>query len=447
MKPRLLLMLALVMGAGLVAPDASAQPTVIASIPVGGGHASVAVNPATNRIYVTNPPSAVSVIDGATNLVAGTVAVGDYPVGVAVNPATNRIYVTNLNGRTVSVIDGASNAIAATIPVGAGPMGVAVNPGTDRIYVTHGLGVSVIDGGTNTVVATVPLGFSLGVAVNPATNLIYVASSELVSHMDGMPWSESIKRVSVIDGATNSVVATVPVDWSVGVAVNPATNLIYVANADGVSVIDGGTNRVVDTVLMGENTSPAVVAVNPLSNRMYVTVLSGVSVIDGATNSVVYTLELCAENTPGPRSVAVNPITSFIYATPCADGRLFVVIDDSPGAAPPPAASPTPVPAPTPTACPPAPAPPPADGTEWVALQCGTCNPNATTYPDNTPIATIAGAVTPPETVESLWGFEGDTWRGWSPRFPAISDLTQVDRLDVVFICVGGSATFTRPTI
>jgi hypothetical protein len=84
---------------------------------------------------------------------------------------------------------------------------------------------------------------------------------------------------------------------------------------------------------------------------------------------------------------------------------------------------------------------------EWVALQCGTCTAVITTYPDNTPIATIAGAVTPPETVESLWGFEGGVWRGWSREFPEASDLTRVDRLDVVFICVGDSAAFTRPVI
>ena len=84
---------------------------------------------------------------------------------------------------------------------------------------------------------------------------------------------------------------------------------------------------------------------------------------------------------------------------------------------------------------------------EWVPLQCGTCNPNATTYPDSTPIGTIAASVVPPGELESLWGFEGDTWRGWSPAFPQASDLTEVDRLDVVFICVGGSATFTRPVI
>jgi len=149
--------------------------------------------------------------------------------------------------------------------------------------------------------------------------------------------------------------------------------------------------------------------------------------------------------------VAVNPVTGLVYVASGIWWATFrvEVFDDSPGAANLPAASPTPtpLPAPTPTPCPPAPAPPPADGMEWVALQCGTCNPVATTYPDNTPIGTIAGSVAPPGELESLWGFEGDTWRGWSPAFPQVSDLTQVDRLDVVFICVDGSATFTRPVL
>jgi hypothetical protein len=80
-----------------------------------------------------------------------------------------------------------------------------------------------------------------------------------------------------------------------------------------------------------------------------------------------------------------------------------------------------------------------------VPLQAGVCNPVATTYPDNTPTGTIAGAVTPAGMVESLWQFEGGVWTGWSAEFPEASDLTHMDFLDVVFICVEGAATFTRP--
>jgi DNA-binding beta-propeller fold protein YncE len=52
----------------------------------------------------------------------------------------------------------------------------------------------------------------------------------------------------VIDGRTNTVAATAPADkgpWAV--AVNPVTNMIYVANrlSDKVSVIDGHTYKAV----------------------------------------------------------------------------------------------------------------------------------------------------------------------------------------------------------
>ncbi len=102
-----LVLLLLAAGASFVGnvPPA-AEPTVIATIPVGTWPLfGVGVNTITNRIYVANVGSNnVSVIDGATNAVVATVSVGDFPKAVGANPNTNRIYVTNDNDNTVSVI-------------------------------------------------------------------------------------------------------------------------------------------------------------------------------------------------------------------------------------------------------------------------------------------------------------------------------------------------------
>ena len=99
-------------------------------------------------------------IDGTTNTVTATIAVGSDPDGVAVDPATDTVYVTNQDGNTVSVIDGATNTVTATIAVGSDPNGVAVDPSTDTVYVANAATtrVSVIDGATNTVTATVAVG-------------------------------------------------------------------------------------------------------------------------------------------------------------------------------------------------------------------------------------------------------------------------------------------------
>ena len=65
--------------------------------------------------------------------------------------------------------------------------------------------------------------------MNPTTNRVYVCNQD-----DG--------TVSVLDGSTNTVLATVPVGTEPdGIAVNPTTNRVYVANFgdDTVSVIQG----------------------------------------------------------------------------------------------------------------------------------------------------------------------------------------------------------------
>ena len=110
------------------------------------------------------------------------------------------------------------------------------------------------------ITATIAVGSPNGVAVNPNTDIIYVASG----------YGES---VSVISGRTNKVTATIPVgNGPVGVVVNPKTNTIYVANYLGhsVSVISGRTNKVTATIRMGSRAQPGAVAVNPNTNTIYV---------------------------------------------------------------------------------------------------------------------------------------------------------------------------------
>ena len=61
--------------------------------------------------------------------------------------------------------------------------------------------------------------------------------------------------MSVIDASTRTVTATVPVGKDpTGVAVDPGTHTVYVANHDDdtVSVIDGSTRTVTATVPVGK---------------------------------------------------------------------------------------------------------------------------------------------------------------------------------------------------
>jgi YVTN family beta-propeller protein len=320
---------------------AAATYAVTATIGVGGGPRAVAVDPATNTIYVANNYSdTVSVIDGATNTVTATIAVGAGPEGMVVDPATNTIYVADVRADTVSVIDGATNTVTATIAVGAGPAGMAVDPVTNTVYVANAGDpavsptVSVIDEATNTVTATIAASTSPeGVAVDPATNTVYVTNQGTLSNLNG--------TVSVIDGATNTVTATIGVGFGpFGVAVDPATNTIYVTNwltgppSGTVSVIDGATGTVTASIAVG--TGPTGVAADPATSTVYVANGSDatVSVIDEATNAVTATVGVGA-GAFGPDAVAVDPATHVVYVangdantvsviTPASDADLSI---------------------------------------------------------------------------------------------------------------------------
>ena len=308
----------------ITTPGAHLNPVVVNNISVGNSPRGVAVNAITNRVYIangdaehgaTNPvnSNSVSVIDGATDAVIATIGVGHRPNGIAVNPATNRIYVANTGGNDVSVIDGATNLVIATVPAGSQPFDVAVNAVTNRVYVTNvsSHNVTVIDGASDTVAATVPVGFNpWGVAVNAATNRVYVANF-------------GSDTVSVIDGTGNTTLATIPSQhWPSGIAVNATTNRIYVSSWDitpPVKVIDGDTNTVVATIVgSGFCTNRARgVAVDEVNNVAHVAYRCGGGTggalvsIDGVTNTQQSYLFVCCNG--APLYVGLNPVTDRLY--------------------------------------------------------------------------------------------------------------------------------------
>jgi YVTN family beta-propeller protein len=133
------------------------------------------------------------------------------PFGVAATPDGSKVYVTH--GRGVSVIDTATNGVIATIPTRFGLSGAAVTPDGSKVYVTGANTVLVIDTASDTVVGSpIPVGSSpFGVAVTPDGSKVYVANS-------------GDNTVSVIDTATNMVVAVLPVGqapFAFGVFIQP----------------------------------------------------------------------------------------------------------------------------------------------------------------------------------------------------------------------------------
>jgi DNA-binding beta-propeller fold protein YncE len=283
----------------------------VAEIPVGGSGASLgSIDDTTHTLYAADNSGKVSVIDTAAcnathtagcSDVPPTITIGTTPGAPEINMATKTLYVGyGANGNLIAVVN------AATCNAG-------IVSGCGQIP-----GVIIVADGNNAI------------AVSAKTNTIYAPSVD-----DG--------TVSVISGVhcngtdhsgCGSIAATVTVgSLPFGVAVDDATNTVYVVNNGGdtpgtLSVINGakcnGTNTtgcpdVMPTVVVGR--SPLFVAVDVTTDTVYVTDISsaGVAVLNGSTCNAMVT-KGCRRPAPEqavgsqPWDLAVNDDTNTVYA-------------------------------------------------------------------------------------------------------------------------------------
>lgn len=162
--------------------------------------------------------------------------------------------------------------------------------------------VSVIDIATNTVIATIPVGNSpWGVSTNTDGSRIYVSN-------------QGESSISVIDVATNTVIATVPVGASpTGITVSPDNSRIYVTNNSTISVIDAASNTVIATINVAGGTYGIVTS--PDGSKVYVTnpatAVNTVAVIDAASNTILSTIPVGDT----PYGIVVSPDGSKLYVS------------------------------------------------------------------------------------------------------------------------------------
>jgi YVTN family beta-propeller protein len=153
--------------------------------------------------------------------------------------------------------------------------------------------------------------FPVGVAVNPNTKKVYVAN-------------EYSNTVSVLDTETDKVKSSIKVGiFPYGIDINPLNNRVYVTNrgSNTVSVIDGSINSKLADITVGK--SPVGVVVNPSANWIYVTNLNDgtISVIDGISNEVIDTILVGK----APYGIEVNPLFNKIYVADIIKNTISVI--------------------------------------------------------------------------------------------------------------------------
>ena len=298
--------------AGTLAVLHPSTPTysTVDQLAYGSNPSSVAVNPATHQVMVTNTlfyqmatntSGTVTVIDGTISSGTPTIATGFDPTKMAINTATNTAYVVNNDG-SVSVLNLTTNTLTSTFSETNAVSDVAVDSATNMVYLVGGrYDMYVVNGANNSLVKYINVvSYPGSVAVNATTNTIYVTNYVA-------------NTLTVVSGATNTITATINVGKGAGaVAVNATTNTVYVANSsDGtMSVINGATNAVTTTVSVGQ--SPDSIAVNATTNTVYVAnggASQNLTVVSGASNTVTANVTVVFD----PTSVTVDPSTNTVY--------------------------------------------------------------------------------------------------------------------------------------
>jgi YVTN family beta-propeller protein len=263
--------------------------------------------PATGPVVaVTNwGDSTVSLIDPRKNEVVWTIAVGPRPATAAFfDPASDgadipALYVVQQTTDAMQVLRGPTTptptdffafTAGASVGVGRRPEGIGVKPDGTEVWVAnrgeHSL--SIIDRATDGVIATVPLGpvgaQPVAVGFSPDGRLAYVlgrSSNNLIV----------LDAESAAADPAGAIVASVEVGRSpVALAVDPLGGVVYVANrADGlVAVVDVSMPQqpaLLARVRAGEK--PQAMALLPDGGKLYVT-------NNGSDTVSVYQIE------PGP---------------------------------------------------------------------------------------------------------------------------------------------------
>jgi YVTN family beta-propeller protein len=319
-----------------------------AQVPVGASGFAAVFDSLTKTVYVENQLStSVSVVNGATcnamnhsgcNQKPPILATGIDPAPFGYNPVTQTLYVSAQDTNLAWVLDGSRcNATrtegctrqAPTTNTGAGPSGLDLNPNTKTLYVANqgANSASVIDtsvcnedqlSGCNQAWPTVSIGATpFRVAVNKATNTVYVANfNGTVSLINGATCNAFV-HTSCSQTQPTTTVGANPID----LVVDELSDTIYVANRNSntVSVVDGrhcqgsdtsGCSQPWFTFNVGQ--SPQALAFNPNNQTLYVGINAGAYV------SVVNALHCNNHDTTDCTAKANVPV----HDTPSAIGVL-----------------------------------------------------------------------------------------------------------------------------
>jgi YVTN family beta-propeller protein len=299
---------------------ATANDSVVASIPVGTRPRGVKVSPDGRTVYVALsgspkcPPSmpdeeceklksdktkdGIAVVDVAARRVSRILPGGSDPEQFDISHDGSRLYIANEDAGSASIVNVKSGAIDTTVKVGAEPEGVRISPDGKLVYITaeSDTAIKVLDAATGAVKSRIKVDLRPRDVAFTSDGKRAYATAEVGG------------TVSVIDVARNRVIATIRFPKAakpMGVRVSPDDKRVYVATGRGgtVEVIDAASNKVIKSVKVGQR--PWGMALTSDGKKLYTAngPSNDVSVVDTDSLKVLKTIPVGKI----PWGVAIGP--------------------------------------------------------------------------------------------------------------------------------------------
>jgi YVTN family beta-propeller protein len=212
-----------------------------------GGWDYLLVDSPAHRLYITRGDH-VDVVDTTSGQLTGTLSGLHGTHGIALNPDGKLGYVSDGGGNAVVVFERSTLATVATIPVGTNPDCIIWESATQTVWTFNGRShdISVIDPATQKVVATIPVPGKPEFAVSDGKGTVFNNI-------------EDKNEVVRIDARARKITAEWPAcDSPSGLAFDAAGNRLFpVCDGKKMSVIDSNSGRVLASPAIGDGPDAA----------------------------------------------------------------------------------------------------------------------------------------------------------------------------------------------
>jgi YVTN family beta-propeller protein len=230
-----------------VQPIAAQQPYKIVDrwqIGGDGGWDDLRADSPAHRLYLARGPR-VDVVDTQAGKLVGSIANLNGTHGVALDNAGKFGYISDGGGNAVVVFDRATLATVAAIPAGTGPDAIVFEPATQTVWAFNGRSkdATVIDAATQKVVATIPLPGKPEFAAVDGQGTIFVNI-------------EDKNEIVRLDAKTNKLTAEWPLtgcDSPSGLAFDVAGSRLFpVCDGKKMGVMDSHTGKSLAVAAIGD---------------------------------------------------------------------------------------------------------------------------------------------------------------------------------------------------